>query len=90
HGIDLSQDRMALQRLKDAAEKAKKDLSGVLTTTISLPFITADATGPKHLEVNLTRAKFEELSAHLVERTMGPTRQALEDAGLTPNDIDRV
>ncbi len=90
HGIDLSQDRMALQRLKDAAEKAKKDLSGVLTTTISLPFITADATGPKHLEMNLTRAKFEELSAHLVERTMGPTRQALQDAGLTPNDIDRV
>ncbi|UFJ43173.1 molecular chaperone DnaK [Brevibacillus humidisoli] len=90
HGIDLSQDRMALQRLKDAAEKAKKDLSGVLTTTISLPFITADATGPKHLEVNLTRAKFEELSAPLVERTMGPTRQALQDAGLTPNEIDRV
>lgn len=90
HGIDLSKDRMALQRLKDAAEKAKKDLSGVLTTTISLPFITADASGPKHLELNLTRAKFEELSAHLVERTMGPTRQALQDAGLTPNDIDRV
>ncbi|WP_126427759.1 molecular chaperone DnaK [Brevibacillus marinus] len=90
HGIDLSQDRMAMQRLKDAAEKAKKDLSGVLTTTISLPFITADATGPKHLEVNLTRAKFEELSAHLVERTMGPTRQALQDAGLSPSDIDRV
>ncbi|MGV2720017.1 UNVERIFIED_CONTAM: Hsp70 family protein, partial [Klebsiella pneumoniae] len=83
HGIDLSKDRMAMQRLKDAAEKAKKDLSGVLTTTISLPFITADATGPKHLEMNLTRAKFEELSAELVERTMGPTRQALKDAGLT-------
>lgn len=90
HGIDLSKDRMAQQRLKDAAEKAKKDLSGVLTTTISLPFITADATGPKHLELNLTRAKFEELSANLVERTMGPTRQAMQDAGLTPNDIDRV
>ncbi|EJL47182.1 MULTISPECIES: molecular chaperone DnaK [Brevibacillus] len=90
HGIDLSKDRMAMQRLKDAAEKAKKDLSGVLTTTISLPFITADATGPKHLEMNLTRAKFEELSAELVERTMGPTRQALKDAGLTPSDIDRV
>jgi len=90
NGIDLSKDRMAMQRLKDAAEKAKKDLSGVLTTTISLPFITADATGPKHLEVNLTRAKFEELSAHLVERTMGPTRQALQDAGLSPNEIDRV
>ncbi|GAB7386306.1 molecular chaperone DnaK [Bacillaceae bacterium] len=90
HGIDLSQDRMALQRLKDAAEKAKKDLSSVYTTTISLPFITADATGPKHLEMNLTRAKFEELTAHLVERTMGPTRQALQDAGLTPDDIDKV
>ncbi|MGZ0052866.1 molecular chaperone DnaK [Brevibacillus gelatini] len=90
HGIDLSKDRMAQQRLKDAAEKAKKDLSGVLTTTISLPFITADATGPKHLEMNLTRAKFEELSAELVERTMGPTRQALKDAGLTPSEIDRV
>lgn len=90
HGIDLSKDRMAQQRLKDAAEKAKKDLSGVLTTTISLPFITADASGPKHLEINLTRAKFEELSANLVERTMGPTRQALQDAGLTPNEIDRV
>lgn len=90
NGIDLSHDRMALQRLKDAAEKAKKDLSGVLTTTISLPFITADATGPKHLEVNLTRAKFEELSAHLVERTMGPTRQALQDAGLNPSQLDRV
>jgi molecular chaperone DnaK len=81
---------MAMQRLKDAAEKAKKDLSGVLTTTISLPFLTADATGPKHLEVTLTRAKFEELSAHLIERTMGPTRQALQDAGLTPQDIDKV
>lgn len=90
HGIDLSKDRMAQQRLKDAAEKAKKDLSGVLTTTISLPFITADASGPKHLEMNLTRAKFEELSAELVERTMGPTRQALKDAGLTPSEIDRV
>jgi molecular chaperone DnaK len=90
HGIDLSKDRMAMQRLKDAAEKAKKDLSGVLTTTISLPFITADASGPKHLELNLTRAKFEELTAHLVERTMGPTRQALQDAGLSPNQIDRV
>ncbi|MGG1658763.1 molecular chaperone DnaK [Brevibacillus sp. NRS-1366] len=90
HGIDLSKDRMAQQRLKDAAEKAKKDLSGVLTTTISLPFITADATGPKHLEMNLTRAKFEELTADLVERTMGPTRQALKDAGLTPSELNRV
>lgn len=79
-----------MQRLKDAAEKAKKDLSGVLTTTISLPFITADATGPKHLEVNLSRAKFEDLTSHLVERTMGPTRQALKDAGLEPSDVDRV
>lgn len=90
NGIDLSQDKMALQRLKDGAEKAKKDLSGVITTTISLPFITADATGPKHLEVSLTRAKFEELTADLVERTMGPTRQALKDAGLTPNEIDKI
>ncbi|PTX64846.1 molecular chaperone DnaK [Melghirimyces profundicolus] len=90
HGIDLSNDRMAMQRLKDAAEKAKKDLSGVLTTTISLPFLTADASGPKHLEVTLTRAKFEELSSELVERTMRPTRQALKDAGLQPSDVDRV
>lgn len=90
NGIDLSKDRMALQRLKDAAEKAKKDLSGVLTTSISLPFITADATGPKHLEMTLTRAKFEELTAGLVERTMVPTRQALKDAGLTPNEIHKV
>lgn len=89
-GIDLSQDKMAMQRLKDAAEKAKKELSSVLTTAISLPFISADATGPKHLEVNLTRAKFEELTADLVEATLGPTRQALSDAGLTPNQIDKV
>jgi molecular chaperone DnaK len=90
NGIDLSQDKMALQRLKDAAEKAKKDLSGVLTTTISLPFLTMDATGPKHLEMTLTRAKFEELSAELIERTMIPTRQALDDAGLAPNEISKV
>ncbi|OIJ22119.1 molecular chaperone DnaK [Anaerobacillus alkalidiazotrophicus] len=90
NSIDLSQDKMALQRLKDAAEKAKKDLSGVTSTQISLPFITADATGPKHLEVTLTRAKFDEISSQLVERTMGPTRQALQDAGMTPNDIDKV
>jgi molecular chaperone DnaK len=90
HGIDLSKDRAAVQRLKDAAEKAKKELSGVLTTTISLPFITVVDGVPQHLEVNLTRAKFEELSAHLVERTMGPTRQALQDAGLTPDQIDKV
>lgn len=90
HGIDLSQDKMALQRLKDAAEKAKKDLSGVSSTQISLPFITAGPAGPLHLDVTLTRAKFDELTAHLVERTMGPTRQALSDAGLTAADIDKV
>ena len=90
HGVDLSKDKMALQRLKDAAEKAKKDLSGVTQTQISLPFISANETGPLHLEMTLTRAKFEELSANLVERTMGPVRQALRDAVLTPNDIDKV
>ncbi|AEP01938.1 molecular chaperone DnaK [Weizmannia coagulans] len=90
HGIDLSKDKMALQRLKDAAEKAKKDLSGVTSTQISLPFITAGESGPLHLEMTLTRAKFDELTADLVERTMGPTRQALQDAGLTANDIDKV
>ncbi len=89
-GIDLSKDKAAVQRLKDAAEKAKKELSGVLTTTISLPFITVVDGVPQHLEMNLTRAKFEELSASLVERTMGPTRQALSDAGLTPDKIDKV
>ncbi|WP_318508344.1 molecular chaperone DnaK [Bacillus sp. T3] len=90
NGIDLSKDKMALQRLKDAAEKAKKDLSGVTSTQISLPFITAGEAGPLHLEVNLTRAKFDEISAHLVERTMGPTRQALRDAGLSTSEIDKV
>ncbi|KHF41912.1 molecular chaperone DnaK [Halalkalibacter okhensis] len=90
NGIDLSQDKMAMQRLKDAAEKAKKDLSGVTQTQISLPFITADATGPKHLELSLSRAKFEELSADLVERTLGPTRRALSDAGLSASEIDKV
>ncbi|KXG11335.1 molecular chaperone DnaK [Anoxybacillus rupiensis] len=90
HGVDLGKDKMALQRLKDAAEKAKKDLSGVTQTQISLPFISANETGPLHLEMTLTRAKFEELSAHLVERTMGPVRQALKDADLTPSDIDKV
>ncbi|EES73694.1 MULTISPECIES: molecular chaperone DnaK [Paenibacillus] len=89
-GIDLSKDKAAVQRLKDAAEKAKKELSGVLTTTISLPFITVVDGVPQHLEVNLTRAKFEELTADLVERTLGPTRRALSDAGLTPADIDKV
>ncbi|MNM67065.1 Chaperone protein DnaK [compost metagenome] len=89
-GIDLSKDKAAVQRLKDAAEKAKKELSGVLTTTISLPFITVVDGVPQHLEVNLTRAKFEELTADLVERTLGPTRRALSDAGMTPADIDRI
>lgn len=90
NGIDLSKDKMALQRLKDAAEKAKKDLSGVSSTQISLPFITAGEAGPLHLEVTLSRAKFEELSSNLVERTMGPVRQALKDAGLSKNEIDKV
>ncbi|WP_078545544.1 molecular chaperone DnaK [Litchfieldia alkalitelluris] len=90
NGIDLSKDKMALQRLKDAAEKAKKDLSGVTSTQVSLPFITAGEAGPLHLEVTLTRAKFDELSSHLVERTMGPTRQALQDAGLSASEIDKV
>ncbi|WHZ56596.1 molecular chaperone DnaK [Metabacillus hrfriensis] len=90
NGIDLSKDKMALQRLKDAAEKAKKDLSGVSSTQISLPFITAGEAGPLHLEVTLSRAKFEELSSNLVERTMGPVHQALKDAGLSKNEIDKV
>ncbi|MDF2903195.1 MAG: dnaK [Bacillus sp. (in: firmicutes)] len=90
NSIDLSKDKMALQRLKDAAEKAKKDLSGVTSTQISLPFITAGEAGPLHLEIPLTRAKFDELTAHLVERTMGPTRQALRDAGLSASGIDKV
>ncbi|WP_462412269.1 molecular chaperone DnaK [Neobacillus sp. Marseille-QA0830] len=90
NGVDLSQDKMALQRLKDAAEKAKKDLSGVTSTQISLPFITAGPAGPLHLDVTMTRAKFDELTAHLVERTMGPVRQALSDAGLSSSEIDKV
>lgn len=90
NGIDLSQDRMAAQRLKEAAEKAKIELSGVLTTNINLPFITADASGPKHMDMNLTRAKFEELTADLVEATMAPTRQALTDSGLSSKEIDKV
>ncbi len=88
--IDLSQDKMAMQRLKDAAEKAKKDLSGVTSTQISLPFISAGANGPVHLENTLTRAKFDELTHSLVERTLIPTRQALKDAGLNPSEIDQV
>ncbi|RBT65562.1 molecular chaperone DnaK [Enterococcus hirae] len=90
NGIDLSQDKMALQRLKEAAEKAKKDLSGVSSTQISLPFITAGEAGPLHLEMTLTRAKFDELTADLVERTKIPVRQALKDAGLSQSEIDEV
>lgn len=89
-GIDLSQDKMAAQRLLEAAEKAKIELSGLLSANINLPFITADASGPKHLDLNLTRAKFDELTADLVEATMGPTRQALADSGLSQQDIDKV
>jgi molecular chaperone DnaK len=89
-GIDLSKDRMALQRLKEAAEKAKMELSSVLETDISLPFITADASGPKHLAMRLSRAKFEQLVEDLLQRTVGPTKQALNDAGVQPRDIDEV
>jgi len=90
NGIDLSKDKMAMQRLKDAAEKAKKDLSGVSSTQISLPFISAGDAGPLHLEITLTRAKFDELTDDLVERTKGPVRQALQDAGLSQSEIDQV
>ena len=89
-GIDLSNDKVAMQRLKEAAEKAKIELSGVTSTNINLPYITADATGPKHLDVTLTRAKFNELTAHLVEATMGPMRQAMSDAGLKSSDLNKV
>ncbi|NLC12099.1 MAG: molecular chaperone DnaK, partial [Firmicutes bacterium] len=89
-GVDLTKDRMAMQRLKDAAEKAKIELSSVTTTNVNLPFITATQDGPKHLDINITRAKFEELIEDLVEKTMIPTRQALSDAGLEPKDIDKV
>ena len=89
-GIDLSGDKVAMQRLKEAAEKAKIELSGVTTSNINLPYITADATGPKHLDVTLSRAKFNELTAHLVEATAGPVRQALSDAGLSGSDISKV
>ncbi len=90
NGIDLSNDKMAMQRLKEAAEKAKIDLSGMTTTQINLPFITADANGPKHLDMTLTKAKFDELTSDLVERTMGPVNQAMKDAGLSFSDINKV
>ncbi len=90
NGIDLSTDKMAMQRLKEASEKAKIELSGVTTSAINLPFITADATGPKHLDITLTRAKFNELTANLVERTIIPTKKALQDAGLSASEIDKV
>ncbi|SEK80134.1 molecular chaperone DnaK [Carnobacterium iners] len=90
NGIDLAKDKMAVQRLKDAAEKAKKDLSGVTSTQISLPFITAGEAGPLHLEINLTRAKFDELTYDLVERTKNPVRQALKDAGLSASEVDEI
>lgn len=89
-GIDLSTDKVAMQRLREAAEKAKIELSGVLTSNINLPFITANQDGPKHLDINLTRAKFDELTADLVEKTMGPTRQAMQDAGVSASEIDKV
>ncbi|MEG2876182.1 MAG: molecular chaperone DnaK [Hydrogenoanaerobacterium sp.] len=89
-GIDLTGDKMAMQRLKEAAEKAKIELSGMTTANINLPFITADATGPKHLDITLTRAKFNELTSDLVEKTMGPVRQALSDSGLQPSQLDKI
>ncbi|MBS6560458.1 MAG: molecular chaperone DnaK, partial [Clostridiales bacterium] len=89
-GVDLSGDKMAMQRLKEAAEKAKKELSSATTTNINLPFITATAEGPKHFDMNLTRAKFDELTAHLVERTATPVQTALKDAGLTASELDKV
>ena len=89
-GIDLSNDRVAMQRLKEAAEKAKIELSGMTTTNVNLPYITADATGPKHMDVTITRAKFNELTADLVERTLKPVRQAMSDAGLKASDLDKV
>ncbi len=90
NGIDLSNDKMAMQRVKEAAEKAKIDLSGMTTAQISLPFITQDATGPKHLEMTLSRAQFNQMTADLVEKTMGPVRQAMQDSGLSMNDIDKI
>ncbi|MFM7789896.1 MAG: Hsp70 family protein, partial [Microcystis panniformis] len=88
--IDLSSDRMAIQRLREAAEKAKIELSSLITTSINLPFIAADETGPKHLELELTRAKFEELTRELVEKTLEPVQQSLKDSELQPSDINRV
>ena len=89
-GMDLSKDKMAMQRLKEAAEKAKKELSTVTSTNINLPFITMNQDGPKHLDITLTRAKFDELTHDLVESTMGPVKQALADAGLSTGEIDKV
>ena len=89
-GIDLSKDNAAMQRLKEAAEKAKIDLSGVMQTNINLPFITMDASGPKHLDMTLTRAKFDELTSDLVEKTEGPTKKALNDAGLSASEVDKI
>ena len=89
-GIDLSGDKMAMQRLKEAAEKAKKELSSAMTTNINLPFITANQDGPKHFDMNLTRAKFDELTADMVDRTKVPVQTALEDAGLTAADLDKA
>ena len=89
-GIDLKNDRMAMQRLREAAEKAKVELSSMTETTISLPFITANQSGPKHLEMKLTRAKFEEMTADLMDRTITPTKRALEDSGLRTGEVDKV
>src|SRR5205814_204137 len=89
-GIDLSKDKMALQRLKEAAEKAKMELSTTLETEINLPFVTADASGPKHLALKLTRSKFEQLVGDLLEKSMGPVRQCLKDAGVEPSQIEEV
>ncbi len=90
NGIDLRADKMAMQRLKEAAEKAKIELSGMTSANINLPFITADASGPKHLDITLTRAKFNELTADLVQATMGPVKQAISDAGISPSDLDKI
>jgi molecular chaperone DnaK len=89
-GIDVSKDQMALQRLKEAAEKAKIELSTLLETEINLPFLTADATGPKHLTIKLTRARFEQMVDDILQRSVGPCKQAMADAAVTPNDIDEV